>query len=355
MMVLTVGILVCASVPDWVHFPGQEWEKASPSEAGLDARRFEAWVAERDPAFRKAYGGQTPAHGGVVIARGGYILHTWGDAEFRYQSASLAKTFTRMALQLAIDDGRVSSADDLVATYWTGEATLEDHKVMNTGHNARVRFIDLQDMRGGFPVTNGFFWETGRDVPDWARSTGDPDYDNYAHVPPGTHRVYSSGGYWRLSQALTAIWGRDLKDLLDERIFGPIGIPAARWDWLTGENVRETRDFYPEMPNYGGYLDPPYHLDGHVVRGGGGWAVMSAADFARIGLLVATGGVWAGERLISGLGGNIGVAANRMEGWGLIEGTDAYFSFGKVTTGFDDPTPEEMASWVLGGVRMGED
>ena len=54
-------------------------------------------------------------------------------------------------------------------------------------------------------------------------TAGDPDYDNYAHAAPGSVSRYSSGGYWRLSQALTAIWKKDLKQVLDERIPPAIG------------------------------------------------------------------------------------------------------------------------------------
>ena len=44
--------------------------------------------------------------------------------------------------------------------------------------------------------------------PTW---TGDPFYDCYAHAEPGTQGLYSSAGFWRLGQALTYVWGRDLK------------------------------------------------------------------------------------------------------------------------------------------------
>ena len=73
-------------------------------------------------------------------------------------------------------------------------------------------------MRGGFPISNGFFWSEKQDVPNWAKWTGDPTADNYAHVEPGKQGRYSSGGRWRLSQALTAVWKRELKDVLDELV-----------------------------------------------------------------------------------------------------------------------------------------
>lgn len=343
---------MAGDIPHWVRFPGQTWEQLTPEQAGLDAAKFDAWVRGQKPQFGKAYGGQKPQNGGVVLARGGYLVRVWGDPDFRYQSASLGKTFTRMALQLAVDDGLIKSANDPVGWYWTGEGLLAPHKVLTQGHHATLTFQHLQEMAGGFPVTNGFFWRTKRDVPAWASYTGDPDHDCYAHVEPGTQRIYSSGGYWRLSQALTAIWKRDLKELLDKKIMGKIGIPADRWEWLTGEQVYEDKAFYPEMPGYGDYLDAPHKIDGLPVRGGGGWVVMSASDFARLGLLIATGGMWKGERLISRLGGNRGVAANTLDGWGVVEGKNGYFSFGKVATGFNDPTPEEMASWITGDVRI---
>jgi hypothetical protein len=80
-------------------------------------------------------------------------------------------------------------------------------------------------------------------LPEGVRWTGDPLFDNYAHTLPGATTRYSSGGYWRLSQALTALWGRDLKEVLDEKLFRHLGIPAERWEWLPGQMVHDTRDF----------------------------------------------------------------------------------------------------------------
>ena len=259
-----------------------------------------------------------------------------------------------MALQLAIDEGLIKSSDDLVKDYWNGVGVLNyPLKYLDRGNHVGLQFNDLVVMRGGFPVTNGFFWNNQHAVPQWASWTGDPDFDNYAHVAPGVTHHYSSGGYWRLAQALTAIWGKDLKRVLDEKIMSKIGIPASQWDWLTGRDVRETVSFYPDQARYGGFLDPPYDVNGHPVRGGPGWAVMSALDFARLGLLMATGGKWKGEQLISRIEqGSEGVSANAVQGWGAVVGRDAYIAFGKVATGFQDPTLSELESWLIGPVKQ---
>ena len=71
------------------------------------------------------------------------------------------------------------------------------------------------------------------------------------HAPPGSERVYSSGGVWRLFQALTHLLDRDLKQVIDERLFGPIGIPPHRWEWTPGRTLFERKDWYADAPGYG--------------------------------------------------------------------------------------------------------
>ena len=71
-----------------------------------------------------------------------------------------------------------------------------------------------------FPITNGYYWRQGSTsqgagtapgpVPEWAHWTGDPLFDNYSHAEPGTRGLYSSGGQWRLAQALTVLWRKDI-------------------------------------------------------------------------------------------------------------------------------------------------
>ena len=65
-------------------------------------------------------------------------------------------------------------------------------KEMDKGHHARLTFNHLAFMRGGFPISNGNHWKNGK-YPAWAKWTGDPTHDNYAHRAPGqTHRYHSN-------------------------------------------------------------------------------------------------------------------------------------------------------------------
>ncbi len=303
-------------IPDWVIYPGEDWVTITPAEAGLDVEKFNRFLAERD-IKGAAFGGENHEGNkwGVALTRGGYLVHTWGDRNYRFQTASLGKAFMWALFGLAVEDG-MAQPDDPIHRTWTGEGQLSHpHKCLDQGYHRNLTWRHLLGSKedgkhyGGFPLELGSDWRKGRTgfssqeeadrrIPEWAKWTGDPFYDNYAHIEPGTAGHYSSGGYWRLGQAMTALWNRDLKQVLDERLFSKLGIPADRWDWLTGKAVQGQKYFYPDIPDSYTYLDPPYEINGHVVRSGPGWVVMSASDIARFGHLVATRGSWKGEPLL---------------------------------------------------------
>jgi len=290
-------------LPDWLTFPGAEWERVTTREAGFDVGAFAAAV--RAVEVRAAGWGGTmpgPDEYGAVLVRGGCLVHTWGDPTFSTPSASLGKCLTRALVGLAAE-ACLLDPDEPIRHIWTGEGQLSHpHKCLDTGRHRTLTWRHLLDHYGGFVLESGYHWRNRSlfhaELPEGVVWTGDPLYDNYAHTPPGATERYSSGGYVRLGQALTALWQRDLKQVLDERLFGPLGVPPARWDWTPGKVVYDTRDWYPDFPGYGEYVDPPYEVGGHVVRGGPGWVVMSPLDLARFGLLVATRGIWEGRRLI---------------------------------------------------------
>ena len=192
-------------------------------------------------------------------------------------------------------------------------------------------------------MTNGYYWRQGAasgSVPEWADWTGDPFHDNYSHAEPGTKGFYSSGGQWRLAQALTVLWDQDIKRVLDDELFGKIGIPGDHWDWTPGQAIYEKKDWYPGMPGYGDFIDPPYEVDGHIVRGGPGWIVISALDLARFGHLIATGGIWKGERLVGSewLRGHHGADSNQVGG----ESTNFTTLARVAMLGIDHPLPDEV-------------
>jgi CubicO group peptidase (beta-lactamase class C family) len=256
-------------------YPTEEWQTRKPEEMGFDPEALVAIL---------------PKNGiGGAIIRSGYLVATWGNPDQSFQTASLGKSITTTVLGLAVD-ARLVELDEAVHKTWTGERELSNEfKWLSRGHQQEVTWRQLATMTAGF---------TNNDDP----AIGEGDITtNYAQMPPGKWR-YSGGGMWRLAQLLTKLWDRDLLDVLVERIFEPIGVPARRVDWLAGGHVHD-HPFYPPRKGYagtyGGYLDPPYAIHGHVVRGGPGWVVLNAKDAARFGYLFLQNGKWRDRQLIS--------------------------------------------------------
>ena len=242
-------------VPDWVAYPDRDWVQIMPAEAGLDARKFAVWLASLN-VRGASFGGEDHSGDqyGAVLTRGGYLVHAWGDRHYRHQTASVGKALTWVALGAAVGDGLLDP-DEPIHQTWTGAGQLShEHKYLDCGHHQKLTWRHLIGRRdeslhwGGFPFEIGIRWREKRTgleerdavsgVPEWANWTGDPFCDCYAHAEPGTQGLYSSAGFWRLGQALTYVWGRDLKDVVQERLFDAIGIPYERWDWLAGGSER---------------------------------------------------------------------------------------------------------------------
>lgn len=313
-VIVLMVVTVCSAQPsDWVVYPGEEWEAITPGEAGItDVAAWNRWVSTMKAKARGAsFFGERHGDGewGVAVCRGGYLLQTFGNPDYSFQTASVGKGFTSMALQLLVDKGMIKSIDDPVRDYWTGYNQLNSpHKYLDQGHHTTMTFRHLYEHVAGFPITNGHTWKASgknydKPAAAWAKCTRDPDYDNYSHTRPGSYPfswdTYSSGGYWRLGQGITATWKQDMKAVLDEHLFSKMGIKAGEWDWISGKTVHDDKNWYPEMPDYGLMLDPPYEIDGQIVRGAPGWVIMNAKQMARVAHLVACRGWWKGQRLIS--------------------------------------------------------
>ncbi len=359
--------------PSWLTFPEREWETASPAAAGFDGDIFNAWVRSKMYAVGGT-GAENPGDYGAVFTRGSKIVATWGNPDHYWSSASVGKIFAKLALQLTADSGRIGSISDFVRDYWVGDGRgdegLLNHpdKYMTSAHHRSLRFVHLaggniphhrmiiesSGHMGGFPVTNGKHWRDHAMVPPWANwHNGDGDRANYAQVEPGTVLRYSSGGVWRLMQALTFIWCQDLKDVIDDKIMSKIGISADRWDWLTGYYVR-FNPLYRDAPEYGTFSDEPYKIKGHWVRGGGGDVVMTPEDLARVGLLLSTGGWWRGEKLVNlepyqVTPGHIGGGGSALYGYRSSGNVDLYCSYAQVTAaGFGlVPYVNDLANMVV--------
>jgi hypothetical protein len=96
-----------AQVPEWVVYPDKEWQVITPKEAGIhDVAAWNTWVAATKKTARGASFQGEDHRGnkwGVAITRGGYLIQTFGDPDYKFQTASAAKAFIQACLQLAIE------------------------------------------------------------------------------------------------------------------------------------------------------------------------------------------------------------------------------------------------------------
>lgn len=319
-----------AETPTWVVYPEDDWTWLDAERAGLHRDRWAEYISTK--ASPGGCGGDVHTDGrwGTCVQRGGYMLHCWGDGDYVFNSTSVGKAFNGFALQLAIDR-RLVTGDERACDVWPECPS-------DCGKDSTLKNLFL--MKGGFSTSNGFL--------DGCDNT----------VCEGG---YSSGGQWRLNQALTYILDENLKDFLDRELFRPIGIRPESWYWLSGRDVYanlpppnaapEQKVLYPDYTAddrwYGCFVDPPYVVRGHVVVGGGGWVGMSPKDLARIGLLLASNGHWDGRQLISKtelVSGHEGCGGSDLQ----ARGGDNMFAWGRVATvGVEFPDD----SLILGPIK----
>lgn len=173
------------------------------------------------------------------------------SADDRHTLYSVSKTFVAVAVGLVVDDGLLT-VDDSLAKYFPEYAS--------TIGNVKIK--DMLTMRSGFKTEGGM------------RNKQHHWVDYYLSRPlvaePGTRYSYDSIETYLLSAVVQMITGKTVLDLLNERVFAPMGITDVEWE-----------------------LCP----DGIVT---GGWGIyMSAYSQALFGQLLLNRGEWNGRQLVS--------------------------------------------------------
>lgn len=213
-------------------------------------------------AITKFLAAVTTTHGDVLdsfmlIRHGQVVAEGWWapyDAGTPHALYSGTKSFTSVAAGLAISEGRLR-LDDRVLGFFPAEAPVEpgDHLramcvrdllTMTTGHDAEPPF------RGNVALSRSFL---AAPVPH----------------PPGTHFLYNTTATDMLGIIVERVTGESLRDYLQPRLFGPLGITDLRWTNL------------PEGFNDGGI--------GLSLR---------TEDFACFGQLLLQKGRWQGRQLV---------------------------------------------------------
>lgn len=162
----------------------------------------------------------------VRVRQGGELLGEWDlERDARRLQHSVSKTFTCLAVGMAVEEGKLSM-DTRLGHYFEGEARAE-------------KVSDPRLLPEGITLYNLLRMSTGHDAPPlWAEeraSLKEKDWaKHYMSLPldriPGQRFTYSSGDTFMISALFQAATGQTIKDYLIPRLFQPLGIEDVRWD-----------------------------------------------------------------------------------------------------------------------------
>jgi CubicO group peptidase (beta-lactamase class C family) len=178
-------------------WPGARWERAAPEEMGMDRALLEK---ARDYALTIQGSGYVIYHGKLVMS--------WGDPDATYDLKSATKSFGSVALMLGVADGKVRLDEPLEECRPGVARDVEGDPPRKWGDE--ITLDDLATHSAGFSKRGGF---------------GTLMYE------PGTEWAYSDSGPNWLAECLTLAYGRDLRDVMFDRVFTPIGIGPEDLTW----------------------------------------------------------------------------------------------------------------------------
>ncbi|HEX7713604.1 MAG TPA: serine hydrolase [Bacillota bacterium] len=159
---------------------------------------------------------------GIVIRQHGEIItgHRWRSDD-DVQLYSVSKTFTSMAVGIAMHEGYFKLSDkvvDFFPEYLPGQPdekllkmTVKDLLAMGTGHSY-------------CPIVHAF--ESGLEPTDWVKLF----IDTPLAYEPGTHFEYNNSATYMVSAIIRRTTGINTRDYLMPRIFTPLRIFNPQWE-----------------------------------------------------------------------------------------------------------------------------
>jgi len=208
----------------------------------------------------------------IVVLSGGAVVHEayrLGTArDDRRISWSMAKSALSLLLGTLVDDGTIPDLDAPVTQY---------APALRGSAYDRATIRNVVQMASGVAFNEDYmdFWSDinrmGRVLALGGSMDGFAEGQSARRGAPGTEWQYVSIDTHVLGMVIRGATGQTIPDLMAERLFRPLGLHA----------------------------DPYYVTDGRGVAFVLGGLNMTTRDYARLGQLVAQGGVWQGRQLVS--------------------------------------------------------
>jgi CubicO group peptidase (beta-lactamase class C family) len=193
--------------------------RSTPAAAGVSSRSIGALLDRLEER-------SVECHSIMVVRRGHVVAEGWWapfSAERPHLLYSLTKSFTSVAVGLAIADGLLSLDDRVVDV-------LPDHVPRDVSEQGRrITVHHLLSMTAGHLVDSlGEAWqlEPGDLVKGFLRLP--------FGAAEGTRHTYDNSTTFILARMVERVTMRGLPEFLDARLFKPMGIDHAEWDRVAG-------------------------------------------------------------------------------------------------------------------------
>jgi len=188
-------------------WPAGSWKPATPQEVGMEPASL---ARARDYALT--------GEGAGLVTRYGMVVLQWGDQSRIYDLKSSTKAIGVTAVGLALLDRKFLSLHDLASRYHP-EFASPPRTTEPNNWRGKITLFHLATQTAGFDKPGGY---------------------SELLFDPGTKWSYSDSGPNWLAECVTLAYGRDLQDLMFERVFEPIGI--GRKDLVWRENSYRPRE-----------------------------------------------------------------------------------------------------------------
>ena len=236
----------------------------------------------------------------VVVGRRGSAVYSQGFGRISWSAEAPSVSPDRTVYDLASLTKVIGTTTAIMLLYDDGKLKLDDHvstffPEFTGGGKELVTVRDLLTHRGGLPA--------GRDLWRLAWSPADAQrlvLDTPLEYAPGTRYIYSDLGADILGFIAERVSGRKLDDLLQERVFTPLGMTET-W-YRVPATVRERTAPTATMSVRGYSLQGDVHDENaHALGGVAGHAGLfsTAGDLSVFATMMLNKGVYLGKRIIS--------------------------------------------------------
>ncbi|WP_328994135.1 beta-lactamase family protein [Kribbella sp. NBC_01245] len=189
--------------------------RSTPAAAGISSRAIDSLLDQLEAR-------SVECHSIMVVRRGHVVAEGWWapySAERPHLLYSLTKSFASVAVGLAIADGLLTLDDRLVDV-------LPEHVPADISEQGRrITVHHLLSMTAGHSTDS---------LDEAWRLEPDDLVKGFLRVPmteaEGTRHTYDNATTFILARMVERVTGRGLPELLDERLFLPMGIDHAEWD-----------------------------------------------------------------------------------------------------------------------------